>query len=340
MSNARAVLLITHGVVLLVVPPGSPIKSIDDLKGKAVGNVGGAINKQVVDVISKEYDLQSAKVSFVDLAPFDVPAALKSKRVSALLIVMPISQKYLSLLRGIFPQTGKQTLGLIPIESAGAIAAIAKTYESFDLPKGTIRGTPAIPDEDLTTLRVPFYLVANKKLNDDVVGALAKGFMEARRELLGEYPLLAQVAAPNTDKDAFLTVHSGAAAYFSGDQKSFFDKYGDQFFYGSMLLGTLTSLLAACWKFMTRDERKPESSSLVRLYALVDRINLATSETDLAAIEQSIDEILRAELQSYASSDSDSNEAAALGLTTHRLEHLIDRRRAILVRTPAPALTA
>ena len=37
-------------------------------------------------------------------------------------------------------------------------------------------------------------------------------------------------------------------------KKTFFDKYGDQIFYGSMLLGTLTSLFAAAWKFMTKKE--------------------------------------------------------------------------------------
>ena len=41
-------------------------------------------------------------------------------------------------------------------------------------PKGSIRGSPAVPDDDLTTLRLPLYLVADKKLSNDVVGALAK----------------------------------------------------------------------------------------------------------------------------------------------------------------------
>ena len=57
--------------------------------------------------------------------------------------------------------------------------------------------------------------------------------------MAGEYPLLAQVSSPSTDKDAYVPIHPGAAAFFDGDEKTIFDKYGDQFFYGSMMLGTI-----------------------------------------------------------------------------------------------------
>src|SRR5262249_11230484 len=164
---------------------------------------------------------------------------------------------------------------LIPIESAEAIAAVTKYYESYDLPKGTLQGSPAIPDDDLTTLRVPFYLVAKKNLSDDVVGSLTKAIMDARRDLIGEYPVLAQTREPNTDKDdgtdTFIPVHPGASAYFDGTQKTFLDRYGDQFFYGSMILGTLSSIFAGAWKFMMK-KNEPENLPLMRLYALKDKV--------------------------------------------------------------------
>jgi TRAP-type uncharacterized transport system substrate-binding protein len=101
---------------------------------------------------------------------------------------------------GLFPKTTKQKPAIIPIESAEAIAAVARYYKSYNLPKGTLQGSPPIPDDDMKTLRIPLYLVANKKLSDDVVGSLAKAFMEARRDLIAEYPVLGQISEPNTDK--------------------------------------------------------------------------------------------------------------------------------------------
>src|SRR5689334_889631 len=40
LSEARTVVLVTHGVVLMVAPPGEPIGSMADLEGETVGVVG------------------------------------------------------------------------------------------------------------------------------------------------------------------------------------------------------------------------------------------------------------------------------------------------------------
>jgi len=148
--------------------------------------------------------------------------------------------------------------------------------------------------------------------------------MDARRDLIGEDPLIAQISETDTDKtdtnnDTYIPMHPGATAYFGGNVQSFFDKYGDQLFYGSMLLGTLTSLFAAGWKFMTKGEDKPDDRPLMRLYALTEQISKAGNEAELAETEQRIDDILKGELEKYVAGDADATESAALGLATHRL---------------------
>ena len=340
LSIARTVLTVTHGVVLIVVPPASPIEDMDGLKGKMVGVIGGDTNRQVIAAITKEYALESAKVNFKDLTPTEVPQAFLSKQIQALLVVMPLSEKYITMLREIFPRNAKAPLGLVPIESAGAIEAVSPPYKSYELPKGTLRGSPPVPDDELTTLRVPFYLVANKNLSDDVVAALAKSMMEARRDLAGEYPLLAQVSSPSTDKDAYVPIHPGAAAFFDGDEKTIFDKYGDQFFYGSMMLGTIMSILAAIWKFMTRDIGKPHERPSMRLYALVGKINEVKCEAELATIEQQIDEILKDQLEKVSTGKVDEGEISAISLASQRLQYLMAQRRLTLNGTSSMLLRA
>jgi len=90
LSAAQTVVVVTRSVVLIVAPPGSSIEGMDDLRGKTVGVVGGEMNRRVVEALKKEYDLDRAKVQFKDLTLGDIPQALKSKQVSALLVVMPI----------------------------------------------------------------------------------------------------------------------------------------------------------------------------------------------------------------------------------------------------------
>jgi hypothetical protein len=299
------------------------------------------VNHRVVEALKKEYDLDRAKVQFKDLTLGDVPQALKSKQVSVLLVVMPITEKYLAMLRNLFPRTGKSNAALIPIESAEAIATVTKYYESYDLPKGTLQGSPAVPDDDLTTLRVPFYLVAKKTLSDDVVGSLTKAIMETRRDLLGEYPVLKQIAAPNTDKDddkdTSIPIHPGAAAYFEGTQKTLLDKYGDQLMYASMVFGSLASIFAAAWKYMTKEEEGPESFPLTRLYAFKDKLCKANSEAELAETEQRIDEIFKSELEKHARGDADATDTGALGLAMQQLANATGQRRATLANKGAPA---
>src|SRR5215510_12557412 len=104
LSIARAVLAVTHGVVLIVVPPGSPIEGMDDLRGKMIGVISADTNRQVIAAITKEYGLESAKVSFKNLAPPEVPQAFQTKQIQALLVVLPLSEKYIAMLRDIFPR--------------------------------------------------------------------------------------------------------------------------------------------------------------------------------------------------------------------------------------------
>ena len=93
---------------------------------------------------------------------------------------------------------------LVPVESAGAIADVEGAYESFDIPQGTLRGNPPVPDADLTTLRVGSYLVANKKLDPDTITTLTQALITVRNDLVRDQPLLAGLAAPDTDPDAYI----------------------------------------------------------------------------------------------------------------------------------------
>lgn len=329
LKGARTIVVITHGVVMLLGLPGTQITDLDQLKGKTIGVVGGPVNKRIASVLDSEYDLTRNKAKFVDLALPDIAAAIQGKKVQALLIVTPISGRYLSMLRNFFPRDAKKSPTLLAIESAGAIAAAVGAYESFDIPKGTIRGSPAIPDDDLTTLRVPVYLIAKEKLDEDTATQLTQAIMETRSSMLGEHPILSQVSAPSTEKDAPIPIHPGAEAYFSGDVKTIFDKYGDQFFYASMLLGMLSSMAAAFWKFMMpapEGGHPPE-----RLHKITSRIRDASSAAELDRIEDEIDEILSSE---FSREKRDDVDAGALQVALSRLEYLINQRRRLLETRP------
>jgi len=333
LSQAGSVVIVAHVVALMIAPPGSSLDSMAALKGHTVGVIGEQANTKLVDVLSKEYGLVREKV-FKDVALTDARHALQSKEISALLVVIPLSENYLSFVRGLFQQGPKVAPVLIAVESAGAIAQAERAYESFDVPKGTLRGSPPVPEDDVTTLRTSLYLVANKKLGTDLVTTLTQTIMRVRRELLVEQPIFAQIAAPSTDTDAYLPLHPGAAAFYNGTQQSFMDEYGNWIYLAPMILGGVATVLAGAWKFLGIGQSGTEAP-LDSLYALARRIRKADTLAELAAIEDEIDDILKTQRAKAAGGDETAVDATTLNVAAHRLENLIHDRRVVLAERPA-----
>ena len=330
LSQARAVIVVAHAAALLIAPPGSTVTEIAGLKRVSVGVVSADMNAGLIKVLTEEYDLARANVTFRNLAPPDVRKAIDAKEVRAVLVVLPLAEKYLSLIRSLFPQNAKSVPVLISIEQAGAIAEKHRAYESFDVPKGTLRGSPPAPADDVTTLRTSFYLVAQKKLDNDLVADLTQSLMNARRDLIPELPILAQVKQPDIDSDAYLPVHPGAAAFFNGTQESFLDKWGNIIFLVPMIAGALASVLTAAWKFLRAGEPQTVEDSLDSLYALGRRIRETGKISELDGIEREIDRVLQAQRLRAMAGDATAREVTALNVAAHRLENLIHDRRLAL----------
>jgi TRAP-type uncharacterized transport system substrate-binding protein len=331
LSKAQAVVVVSHMAALVIAPPGSSIDSMDKLKGHRVGVLGGDANTKIVDVLSKEYGLDRAKV-FKDIALPDARRATQSKEVSAMLVVIPLTRKYLSLIRDIFQSGPKAVPTLIPIESAGAVAEAERAYESFDVPKGTLRGAPAVPDDDVTTLRTNLYLVAGKTLGSDLVTTLTQTIMSVRRDLMHEEPIFAQITAPSTDQDAYLPLHPGAAAVYNSTTQSFMDEYGNWIYLTPMLLGGIATVFAAGWKFLGIGNPATSEGPLDTLYALGRQIRKVVTEAELLHIEDQIDDILKTQRAKSADGDETAVDDATLTVAAHRLESLIHDRRTTLAK--------
>ena len=331
LSAARSVVLVTQSVLMILALPGSGITSIEKMKGHTVGVVGGEINQKVVDALKKQYDLGN-KVTFKNLAPADTPRAIKAKEASVFLLVIPLTEKYLSLVRRFFVGGHNSYPALLPVESAGAIADDEGAYESFDIPQGTLRGSPPVPDADLTTLRVGSYLVANKKLDPDTITTLTQNLITARNDLVRDQPLLAGLTAPDTDAGAYIPVHPGAAAYYNGTQQSFMDKYGNWIYLTPMVLGALASVFATAWRFLGV-QQEPAETNLRNLLALPRRIREVKSEAELTAIENQIDQALDAEMANAIKSENAQDISTLVSMAT-RLEDSIYRRRQMLAEGP------
>jgi len=137
--------------------------------------------------------------------------------------------------------------------------------------------------------------------------------MSVRRDLVGEQPLLAGIAAPDLDADAFLPVHPGAAAYFNGTQESFFDRYSNLIYMTPMVLGALASIFAAAWRFLGVRAKDAAAAPTDLLCDLSARIRQAGDEAALAALEAEIDRMLHVGLAIILAFERMADPPAGLG---------------------------
>jgi hypothetical protein len=175
-------------------------------------------------------------------------------------------------------------------------------------------------------------VVARKDLDDDLATDLTEALMNARRDLLGEMPMLAQVTAPSTDADAYLPLHPGAAARYNGTQQSFLDKWGNAIFLTPMILGGLVSVLAAAWKFLRAGEPSKGGQALDALYALGSRIRTTRAQSDLSEIERVIDRLLQDQRAKATTGDENALDVTTVNVAAHHLQSLIHDRRTLLAR--------
>src|SRR6202012_6223946 len=110
--------------------------------------------------------------------------------------------------------------------ASAAAEPIGKNHpdcEAAEIPAGAFGGSPARPDDDVKTISFSHHIVARKDLSDATIAAFARQLFAVRRTVMAEFPLVAKIETPDTDKDAVIPVHPGAAAFVDGEEKTFLD---------------------------------------------------------------------------------------------------------------------
>ena len=105
-----------------------------------------------------------------------------------------------------------------------------------EIPGSVFNSSPARPDDKVETVGVDHLIVALKSLSDSAVGAFVRELFAVRPSLAREVPNAAKIQKPDTDKDAAMPAHPGAAAYIDGTERTFLDKYSDYLWGGVLLL--------------------------------------------------------------------------------------------------------
>jgi TRAP-type uncharacterized transport system substrate-binding protein len=314
------------------------VEKVDQIAGKRIGVIGrGAANTELLNIVLKQYGIAPEKVTIVSLDPDDVAASLRSHPVDVIFGAGPVTSKFFTDAIAAAAK-GRDDPRFLPITASEAITKRLPVYEATELKKGVFGGHSPLPEDDVETISYSHYIVAQQGLQDQVVSDLTRLIFSVRERLAAEFPGVRQIQRPDTDKDAVVLAHPGAAAFIDDHLQTFFDRYSDFIYLGIMLLSGLGSGAAWLTSYSRTDDRIRKLRSIETLLDMAKSARAAETIAALDALGDKIDEILRRTMYQVGRNELEQAMLVPLSVALNQAQAAIcERRVQLMARPPAAA---
>jgi hypothetical protein len=207
-------------------------------------------------------------------------------------------------------------------------------YEASEIPAGTFGGSPDRPEDEVKTISFSHHIVARKDLSETTVAAFTRQLFAIRQTVMTEFPLAATIETPDTDKDAFIPVHPGAAAFVDGEEKTFLDRYSDIIWWSLMALSAMGSIGAWLAGHLKKDERSNNSTLRERLLDMIATARRSDSTEELDRMQAEADDILRDTLQCFEHGAIEEGALTSFNIALSQFHHAVADRKALLMNIP------
>ena len=339
-ADAQSVAILRKNVVVLWSPSGLPakgskkvpapkIKTLEDLAGHRLGVIGTTkANVALLRVILSESGIDPEKVVVVQFSIQKINEMARDTSIDAFMSVGPLDSRITSeAIAATARERGEPKF--LPIDVTDAIAQKHPAYQSEEIPGSTFNSSPARPEDKIETVGVNHLIVARRELSETAVGEFTRQLFSVRQALARELPGAANIATPDTDKDAALPAHRGAAAYIDGTERTFLEKYSDFLWGGLLLLSGLGSAGAWFRSYLRRDEKANSVALRDRVLALSALARDGESTDQLRDMQREVDAIIRETLEAY-DDGAIKGDLSAFGLALEQFHRAVaDRHEAL-----------
>ena len=340
-ANAESVAILRKNVVVLWAPSGlapkgskkqpvAKIKTIDELAGHRLGVIGRTpANVTLLRVILTESGVNPDKVAVTQFATTQLAELARDTTIDAYMAVGPLDSK-ITVDAIAATATARGEPKFLPIDVSETIAKKHPLYDAEEIPGSIFNSSPARPEDKVDTVSVNHLIIAPKSLSDTTVGAFARQLFTVRQQLARELPSAGKIEKPDTDKDAALPAHAGAAAYIDGTERTFLEKYTDYIWGAILILSGLGSAGAWLQHYWKRDEREQYAAHRDNLLELISRARNAETPEELTQMQSEADGVLREALACYDDGAIEEGDLSVIGLVLEQFHHAITDRRATL----------
>ena len=344
-ENAESVAILRKNVVVLWTPsgvaakgsnkgskkpPAPKIKTLDELAGRRVGVIGRTqANVTLLRVILKESGIDPDKVTISQFATNQIGEMARDTSVDAFMAVGPLKSKItIDAIAATAAARGEPKF--LPIEVADAIAKKSPIYESEEIPASIFGSSPQRPEDKVDTVAINHLIIAPKSLSDTTVATFARQLFTNRQQLAREFPAASQIEKPDTDKDAALPAHAGAAAYIDGNERTFLEKYTDYIWFVVLIVSGLGSAGAWFRHYWYKDEREQYIAHRDHLLELISKVRTAETAGELTEMQGAADGMLREALNCYDEGTIEDGDLSVIGLALEQFHHAVADRRMVL----------
>jgi TRAP transporter TAXI family solute receptor len=339
-KNAQAVATLRKNVAVLWVPPPVKVKGkkappkitkIAQLAGHRIGVIGRTqANVNLLKVILQQYGVDPNKVEVIQFPANEAAEAIRNQKADAYLAAGPANSKITTdAILASSRDGGAPTV--LAIDLADAIAQNHPAYEAANIPAGSFG---SVPEDEVKTINFAHHIVARKGLSESTVAAFTRQLFSIRQALKNEFPLAAMIETPDTDKDATIPAHPGAAAFVDGEEKTFLDRYSDFIWWGLMAVSAMGSAGAWFAGYLKKDERSNNSSLRERLLEMIALARKSESTEELDQLQAEADGILRDTLQGFEHGAIEDGALIAFNIALEQFHNAVADRRTLLISLP------
>ncbi|MGY3453772.1 TAXI family TRAP transporter solute-binding subunit [Bradyrhizobium sp. USDA 4353] len=344
--TARSMAILRRNLLVLWSAPRGPkpksearIKSMADLAGRRLGVVGiSQVNVALLRVVLGESGVNPDKVAIVQFGANQIAEMTADATLDAFAMVGALNDKTIAdAIAATARRRGEPRF--LAVDVSEAIAERHPLYESEEIPTGAFATKPQRPDDKVETVGINQLIIANAALPEETAGAFARLLFTSKAQLAKTVPGAARIQKPDTDKDAALPAHPGAAAYIDNNERSFLDKYSDYLWGGVLILSGLGSAAAWLRHFVKRGERQDNTDHRDRLLAAIAAARQAQSLAELDRMQTEADVILGETLACHDDGAIEDGDLTAFNLVLIQFHEAVANRRAALATESQRALS-
>jgi TRAP-type uncharacterized transport system substrate-binding protein len=333
----RSLAILEKDVVLLVAHRGKAPDSAAALRNrKLILATPEGHNDALLRAILTAYALpQAERRIVVPPNPASVAESFAASPASVIFAVTPRSKLLQgNLLRGI---AQKYAIALADMPEAAALTKKIRGLSEETVEKGLISAAPLLPAEELTTLSLEVRLVARGSLRDATAAELTRFILENKGDLALNGEFGDSLEPPDTDKNAPVLSHPGAAQYVNDEEKTFIDLYGDYLYLGAPVAGGVGSFLIWLFSRWTRGAPCSAGDLTQQVLDVAARARGAATTEELDAADEQLDLILNETLGASRDKRLSLEGLEIFRLAYDQTREWIRARRHLLAERSPPA---